>query len=366
MINLIAKPLQKNGPIHRQICDQLRSAILEDRLASGTRIPPAQEMARMFDLSVGTVQAALAPLVKEGLLERRQKIGTFVANGVLGGLGQIGVYFGSDFWSRKEMAFYRDLHRELFSELRSQDSRPLLLMDTRPEIEQTEALPEITDAIKRRQMQGLIVGVPNAIDRHWISQLKIPVSIYGAANLPGQVWTDFRQYFEMGFQELQRQGCRTAAIIFPVPIHVLIDTGEDKAFFSDLPGSAARYGLKLDPESIRIPEVGFAGEEFESFGYNEFKRLWSMPTRPEGLLVFPDVVARGVITSVLESRVDVPKDLKLILHRNEGMSFHAPMPATWVVSSARQIAVTLVEQIRRQINGKGVRPIRIPMAIETF
>lgn len=365
MISTFAKPPRTKTPVYRQIGDQIRNAILDGHLASGTRIPPALEMARLFESSVCTVQAALAPLVKEGLLERRQKIGTFVTNRT-GTLGPIGLYFGSDFWTRQEMGFYRELQLELSRELRSQGGIPKLWMDTRPAAQQTEPLPEIKKAIKKRQIQGLIVGISNTVDAQWISQLKIPVSIFAAVNLPGSVWIDMKQYFELAFQELQRQGCRTAGIIFPLPIHMVLRAGEDKKFFTDLPASAARYGLRLDDAWVRIPATELTDDDLENFGYHEFKRIWASPSRPEGILVFPDVAARGVVTAILEAGVQVPADLKLVLHRNEGMPFHNPLPVTWVVGSVRQIALMLVEQIRRQLNGTVVRPIRIPMAIETF
>lgn len=365
MLSVLIKPSPGKAPIYRQIGDQIRNAILDGQLASGTRIPPAQEMARMFDSSVCTVQAALAPLVKEGLLERRQKIGTFVTKRP-GIMGQVGVYFGSDFWNRQEMGFYRQLQLELFRELKVLGSRPQLWMDIRPIDQQTEPLPEILAAIQERKIQGLIVGIANAFDGAWISKLTTPVSIFATVNMPGRVWIDLKQYFELGFQELQRQGCHSAGVIFSMPVFASAGTPEDREYLNNLPKNAARYGLHMSDSWVRIPKDHITDAQFVDYGYHEFKKIWKQVSRPEGLLVFPDVAAHGVVTSILEENVQVPKDLKLVLHRNEGMPFYNPLPTTWVIANVRQIAITLVEQVHRQINGKIVRPIRIPMIIETY
>lgn len=358
-------PLTGKGPAYREISDRIRNAILDGELASGTRIPPALEMARALNASVCTVQAALAPLVKEGLIERRQRLGTFVLNRA-GALGGVGIYFGSNFWTGTEMGFYRELQKELCRELQAQGGRPTLWIDVRPVDEQSEPLQEITTAIHRREIQGLIIGTANAVDIKWISQLKVPLSIFASASLPSRVWLDIKQFFELGFQELQRKGCRSAGIIFPRSLPELMKLPENTAFFGSLTETAARYGLHMPPAWIRIPEKNVDNGEFESYGYHQFKAIWSQQERPEGLLIFPDVVARGVITSILETGVSVPDQLKLVMHRNAGIPFLNPLPTSWLVVSVRQVALTLVEQLRRQIEGKGVRPICVPMAIETF
>lgn len=358
-------PLTGNGPAYREISERIRNAILDGELASGTRIPPALEMARQLKASVCTVQAALSPLVKEGLIERRQRLGTFVRNRV-GALGGIGIYFSSDFWTGAEMDFYRELQKELFRELQQQGGRPMLWIDVRPKEEQTEPLSEIVSAIQHREVQGMIGGLLNEVDIKWISQLKVPISAFSTGNLPSSVNIDLSNFFELGFQELQRKGCRSLAIIYPKTMPEIIKAAGNSAFVKNLPESAARYGLRLTPAWMRIPPVDVDNGEFEAFGYRQFKEIWSQTEHPDGLLVFPDVVARGVVTAILETGVSVPEQLKLVMHRNVGVSFLNPLPTSWLVASVRQVALTLVEQLRRQIEGKGVRPISLPMAIETY
>lgn len=59
--------------------EALRKKIVDGNLANGTRLPEERELARQFDTSRATVRAALTALEREGLIERRQGSGTYVA-----------------------------------------------------------------------------------------------------------------------------------------------------------------------------------------------------------------------------------------------------------------------------------------------
>lgn len=65
--------------LQRQIWQQLRRAILERRLAPGTRLPPSRLMATELACARGTVLAALDQLIAEGYLVTRTGSGISVA-----------------------------------------------------------------------------------------------------------------------------------------------------------------------------------------------------------------------------------------------------------------------------------------------
>ena len=53
-------------PLHRQIGEQMRRAILEGRLEPGARLPSSRQMAQDLDCARGTVVLAFDQLVAEG------------------------------------------------------------------------------------------------------------------------------------------------------------------------------------------------------------------------------------------------------------------------------------------------------------
>jgi GntR family transcriptional regulator len=69
------------SPQHHQLFLIVRDGIHTGRYQSGKTLPSEGELARLFGVSRITVRAALATLEAEGLIERRQGIGTFVTSG---------------------------------------------------------------------------------------------------------------------------------------------------------------------------------------------------------------------------------------------------------------------------------------------
>lgn len=66
-------------PRYRRIIEALVAAIERGTLKAGDRLPPETAMARLFQVSLGTVQKALAHLADSGFLERTRRRGTFIA-----------------------------------------------------------------------------------------------------------------------------------------------------------------------------------------------------------------------------------------------------------------------------------------------
>ena len=69
-----------------QIARQLQDGILAGEWPPGSAIPAESALASRFGTALGTIRQAIAVLVQQGLLERVQGKGTFVRNGLSGGL----------------------------------------------------------------------------------------------------------------------------------------------------------------------------------------------------------------------------------------------------------------------------------------
>jgi GntR family transcriptional regulator / MocR family aminotransferase len=66
-------------PLHRQLYEELRGAILSGRLKAGTRLPSTREFSRELGVSRNTVMSAYEQLLAEGYVEGVVGSGTFVA-----------------------------------------------------------------------------------------------------------------------------------------------------------------------------------------------------------------------------------------------------------------------------------------------
>ena len=67
------------GPLYQQIVDGLQREVSEGRLAPGAPLPSFRKLAEQLLVSVITIKRAYEELEQEGIIYRRQGLGTFVA-----------------------------------------------------------------------------------------------------------------------------------------------------------------------------------------------------------------------------------------------------------------------------------------------
>jgi GntR family transcriptional regulator / MocR family aminotransferase len=68
----------RDEPLHRQIYEQIRAAILTGRLRSRQRLPASRQLAQSLGISRTTVTQSYDQLISEGYLQTRPGAGTFV------------------------------------------------------------------------------------------------------------------------------------------------------------------------------------------------------------------------------------------------------------------------------------------------
>lgn len=99
-------------PLHVQIREALRGLVGTDLLPWGATVPPEGELARALRVSRMTLRQALASLEREGLLERRQGVGTVVSFPKFRHETQTLTSFSDDMASRGLMASSKILRLE--------------------------------------------------------------------------------------------------------------------------------------------------------------------------------------------------------------------------------------------------------------
>lgn len=72
-------PPRDHSPLYMQLARTLRSQIVEGRIAEGEALPSERDLCTLTGASRVTVRKAIALLIDDGLLSRRQGSGTYVA-----------------------------------------------------------------------------------------------------------------------------------------------------------------------------------------------------------------------------------------------------------------------------------------------
>ncbi|MFA7373394.1 MAG: winged helix-turn-helix domain-containing protein, partial [bacterium] len=69
--------ISRPAPLYLQVKQNILQLIDRGELKDGDRLPPEIELARICNLSRGTVRMALSELAREGLVSRSPKRGSF-------------------------------------------------------------------------------------------------------------------------------------------------------------------------------------------------------------------------------------------------------------------------------------------------
>jgi len=78
-LDQIDKPKRESKiPLYAQIIESFSDAIRKGVLKSGDRLPPQSDLAEFLGVSLAPVKQALGELEKQGIIARRQGLGTFV------------------------------------------------------------------------------------------------------------------------------------------------------------------------------------------------------------------------------------------------------------------------------------------------
>lgn len=349
----------RNSDIPRQrIRDHVRALIISGRLTPGMLLPTTRRLAALWKVDSAAVHAGLTDLVNERLIIRRQGKGSFVSDHI-SQLHRVGLYANLESLSDPTKWFTRSVLVEIQRLLATRGIEAHAWMDPRGINERHLPWSDLEAAIRRKEMQGVILVDCTGATLKWAQSLPLPLSVLSTAQLgPFGVHKDIRGMMKLAMQSLAERGCKSAGLITVHPMSPNYET-----YYNDLVEMAALFDLRLKNSWIRIPDSGVVGFELARFGYQAFRELWSLPEHPDGLLIEPDIVAEGAVSAILELGVQVPSQLQLVLHRNENHEYICPFPTAQLLTSEKACAEALVTQIERQVNGQEVTPIYIPSHI---
>lgn len=338
----IREKIDLEKPAYRQITQLLREQIQSKKLVSGTRLPPIKHLADLLGTNYFTVQSALIPLVNEGLLITRQRRGTYVSE-ASANVRALGIYFGSNMWTQ-ENRFFQELLSSLLMETSKQSIIGQVFIDTRATKENSTPFEPLVKAADNSEINAVVAAMlaPNNIP--WLNALPVPCSmLYGGIKAPNILASDEEQFFVTSLQRLKALGCTKVG---------LIGKFTDEAVNQFVRPEAQKLGLVILDSWICLLTSCSVAVDFEKFGYEQFKELWSQQDRPDGLIAGPDILTRGVVMAILEKGVRIPENLKIIFHGNLEIPMHCPFPVDWQYFSVKKVAESMVLLAKELVAGK--------------
>jgi DNA-binding LacI/PurR family transcriptional regulator/DNA-binding transcriptional regulator YhcF (GntR family) len=345
-------------PDYQRITRELRHQIISGQFAPGARLPSTEKLAATWHSSVYTVHTALATLAREGWLERIHGAGTYVAESK-NRFTCAGLYHEADIGSNRQSNFVRSIHDCLLEQFTVLQKETQIFIDSRPMDKRNTVLPALAEAIQNRHIQCVIAPTATFVESPALAKLTVPTAFAGNPGSQNRVDFDKEDFLREGVRCLEQQGCRSIGMICPSAERPNPRDPTEFPFRACFHQVVREEGLETRPDWVsRPPPLHLKNE---SYGYTEFARMWKLREKPDGIIVFPDSVASGVITSVLRTGIDVaPPKIKFVLHRNAHMNLLCPFPVTWGISDEDLLAKKLIQIIETQFGGEKAAPILLP------
>ncbi len=209
-------PTATGGPLARKLADAIRQELIARR-KPGDRLPAERELARRFACSMRTVRSALAILARQGLVERVQGSGTYVAERA----GRISRTTGLLFYGQPQLllnwTFCREITKGIL-ERSDQGNRELhLLLGRQPH--PRSVTTSVIDQLELHRFDSIVaVEVFNDDLFEQLAEELVTVVVDYACHRPGvsSCALDHRQTIDLAVEHLWRLGHRRIGLIGPV------------------------------------------------------------------------------------------------------------------------------------------------------
>ena len=227
------------------------------------------------------------------------------------------------------------------------------IIDSRPASRMVLEPPEVARIRRDGPVDGVIGFMMYPAMTTWMNELGVPWAVFCQGKGPGFVDLDHHAMVRDALRRLAALGCKSAGLMIPSDM-------ADAGMLEHLERVSAETGVAVNFEWI----LTFRDSQ-EQTGYAHLCALWDRKPRPDGLVVFPDRAARGVLSAIMEKRIRVPDELRLILHRNAESAYVSPVPCDWVEVNVSAVADLLIDTVEARWTGAPPPTSQLKMRLVT-
>ena len=343
-------------PLYQQVAADLRQRIVAGVLPVGARVPPHRELARHYDVSLITINKALAGLVSEGVLHSRVGRGTFVAvrpappalpapaDVRRAGTPMLGFVLrdlSSPFFSlvahaalqRADALGYGLLFSSSLNRLDREEEQIRRFLDLGVQglviasMSRTYRLSEPMQALDAAGIPYVMVSFIDGDDVPFVG-----ADLHDAGYLAG------RHLTELGRRRLGYVGDRFGSTMFE-----LRSSGYRRA--------AREAGLALDDRFVF--EYPYEGEwnDYRS-GQTIGEHVAAMAERPDAIYVHNDLGALGLLDGLLAHGIRIPEDIAVVGLDDIELAARARIPLTTVRQPTDRIGTLAVDTVLARLRGE--------------
>lgn len=302
-------------PKYAQVMADIALKIESGEYPVGSAIPPLSRLEGLYPYNRLTILRAINQLAQEGWLRVEQGRGSFVKQ--RGASSCIGILFGEDMLHPDTTPFCSLLAKAAQDFFRSHESELKFYIEHTHLLDKEMLNRDLTNDVERGFLRGLITAGSNAPlamarSAFW-KQSKLPwvdISVFDVS--AHRIVFDRSAMMAMGLDYIHQRGGRRVAAL---------GLGKDAVSdeISQFQAQVEKRGLVTREEWLPI-----AGEQSERHGYEAMRRIWSLPERPDSVVIIDDIVGKGAAQAMLTLGIQVPDTFRVICHANKGSGIFYP------------------------------------------
>lgn len=351
----------KNKYSHAELV-RLLAEMVHGRKA-GERLNNDRELATRFGVSNVTIRAAMMELVRDGLVVRRDRSGTYVAD--ISQRQHVAIVVSQEILRSQRMPFHNRATMSIMSELNRIDQAYKLYMipisgedlvgvewPHQDQVEQSG----LTASIERNEIRGLVcVGIGNS--NGWIDQLRLrDAPVVALSGDPTN-----RHRFRFRIDDYIRYAVRYLANFGRKKIAYLgwwqpqrRNEGHADPSLSAFRDELTKCGLSFHEEWVN----NLVNPNIASAGWLAFRDLWiSRPDeKPDALICMDDLIFASASSAMLAAGIRVPRELQIVTHWNKGSGLLCPYPVARFEYDAGQVGPLVCELLAECLENPKLEP----------
>lgn len=332
-------------PAYRQVMDAIEA--LAHGKAAGERLGTEKEFVEMFGVSLVTVRQALQRLENDGVIERRQGIGTFIPLEQLP-RRHVAVYLETDPLHPRTSRYFPTLVRETRKALagRGISSRSYFGLSSPQETLDGQFT---CDDLRLDYRLGRLSGIVAVCVSRVRQELEKEGGPLGIPLLDGRFresvgWSGKSGFLRLALERLKAEGRRRIGVLaWENP------TLKFKPFHAELLEMAREVGIAIDE---RLWDLNASALE-TGMGWERFRDLWRVSaSKPDGLIILDDMIFHDCQKAIHEMGLSVPEQLSVVLYTSDAQALEPFFPVHVYRLNTRSIAEryagTIEAMIRQQ------------------